>query len=225
MENYEVQSKIIDDKVFKSFYYIIFIVFIITSITVFIITGFAIQSKVNSSNYVNSIPSILLNSYLLSGNCWSCNAQTQEFKFISKYVENDLTNTDTSTTGHFPTNRHNKLIIPNLAVFNNLQFLAPFDLSSPDPSQTTTLYFGNMSKIAAPGLSGLPPNSRSTLIINSFNGDTIPENSRCLSFTYSRIYIVYNYNNILNNTNYKLCICPSNRIGNIFLTEFCASFN
>lgn len=225
METYQEKPIIIENKVYKAFYGIFFVVFIITSITVYIITGFAVQAKVNASNSLNIILPILQNSYILSGDCWSCDAKTGELDFISAFVENDLSSSDSSTTGHFPTNRHNTLVIPNTVVFNNLQFLAPLNLMSSSTAQTTTLYFGNMSKIASPGVSGLPINSRSTIIINAFNGDTISENSRCLSFTNPRIYIVSSYNNILNITNYNLCICPGNTNSNIPQKEFCVQFN
>jgi len=212
------------NKTFSAFLYIIFIVFIATSVTSIVLMGISTKSKVDSSNEVNDIVSILLNSYLLSGNCLQCNAKTNELTFLSKYVENDPLNSNSISTPHFPVNSGNRLIIPNLVVFNNLQFVNNFDLTSTDSSQTTSLYFGNMSKFASPSVTGLPLNSRSTLIINAFNGDIVPQNSRCLSFTNPRIYIVYTYNNMLNITNFNLCLCPP-ASSLIVQKEYCSQFS
>lgn len=206
---------------FTIFLIIAFVILIITGVTAIIISGFAIQAKVNSSNDVNNIITILVNSFMLTGNCWTCNAKTGDLTFISKYVENVPDFSDAGTTPQFPISRGNKPIIPNLVAFNNLAFINGLDLTS-STADTTQLFFGNMSKLAVGGVTGLPTHSRSALIINTFNGDIVNENSRCVSFTHARIYIVYNYNNLLNITNFNLCLCPPNTL--YPQHEFCHQF-
>ena len=193
---------------FTIFLLIGFLILIATGITAIVIGSVSIKAKVDSSNNVNDIISILVNSYLLTGNCWSCNAKTGDLTFISKYVENVPANSAAGTTPQLPIDRGNRAIIPNLVAFNNLAFINGIDLSSTDSAQTTQLYYGHMSKLAQPSVTGLPTQSRSAMIVNAFNGDIVSENSRCVSFTYARIYIVYTYNDILNITNFDLCLCP-----------------
>lgn len=210
-------------KIFTVFYLLGFILLFAVTITAIVIGSIAIKSKVDSSNNVNQIIQLLVNSYYLAGNCWTCNAKTGDLTYISKYVENVPANSGASATPQFPTDRGNRAIIPNLVAFNNLAFVNGLDLTSPSVGQTTQLFFGNMSKIAVPSVSGLPTHSRSALIINAFNGDIVNENSRCVDFTYARIYIVYTFNNVLNITNFNLCLCPPN--SGYPQHEFCHQFS
>ena len=56
-------------------------------------------------------------------------------------------------------------------------------------------------------INNIPNKHRSVMGIGMFDNSTYTVNSRCGQNNYGSIYIVFNFNNLNNNTEYNLCYC------------------
>lgn len=195
---------------FATTFYVTFVIFVATTVPIIIFAGLDFNRTLNTQTSISRLADRLSDSYLLVGDCWTCDARLQILTFISDYIENNLINVD-DTTPHFPEQG---------VAINNLQtdgqdggdiYLAGIDMTTPqtDGTPTTSFVLGNMTRNAASSVIGLPLTHSAVMGIGIFNGDNDPVNTRCTQISNAVIYIRYNFNNIINSTEYRLCLCDN----------------
>lgn len=208
-------------KFFSAIFYLSFVFFIISTVTVIIFASMVFNNTLKVKSHVGDITS-KLNQYstILTGNCWSCELSTGTLQFLSKNIENDLLNTDITTPNYFDQGVNLNFFETgtgdggpvnfmglNMAIDNNNNGL---------PS--ASLILGNMSRLTPHSVKGIPKTHRSVMGIGSYNGDVISVNTRCSEISNTIIYILYNFNNLNNLTEYNFCLCDN-------LAEYCMPFN
>jgi len=196
-------------KFFATLFYIMFAFYIISGVGMIVTVSIEFHRTLHIQSEVSHLASLLNQSKYLVGDCWSCDTSKGNLYFLSDYVENDLTNVD-DTTPHFP---ETGVSLQNLIVGGgpgDSITLDGIDLrtSQTDGTPTTSLIFGNMSRTAS-SVVGLPLTHSAVMGVGMYPGDIVPVNTRCIEISNTVIYIRFNYNNIINSTEYRLCLCDN----------------
>jgi len=198
-------------KFFATIFYIMFALFVMSSAGMIVVVSIDFHRTLNNQDKISDLTTILSKSTYLSGNCWSCDTATQDLTFTSNSIENDLTNVD-DTTSHFPELGVglNNFVTSGFPSESSTTLIG-IDLRTPqtDGTPTTSLIFGNMTRTADSSVVGLPLTHASVISIGIYNGDVVPVNTRCTEISNTVIYIRFNFNNIINSTQYQLCLCDS----------------
>lgn len=195
---------------FATTFYLTFAFLVISTIPIIIFAGLDFNRTLHAQTSISKLVDELSNSYFLKGDCWTCDTKTQLLTFVSNDIENNLINVD-DTTPHFPEQG---------VTINNFQtngqtggnvYLGGIDLSTPqtDGTPTTSFILGNMTRNADSSVVGLPVTHSSVMAVGIYNGDNNPVNTRCTQISNTVIYIRYNFNNIINSTEYRLCLCDN----------------
>ena len=200
---------------FTFFFYLFFSLMIVTSIVMIIINSVVFNNTLNARYRVNELSNLISNLNIISGDCWQCDSSTGILTFISQYLENE-----NNATIQFA---NNDLSISDMQINSKSESAIFFDginLISTNNNiaiKSASMMFGNSSRYAI-DVENLPVLSDSTINVGLYNGDIISENSRCIEISNAVIYIVYYYNNIINSTDFNLCVCNN-------LIESCIQYN
>lgn len=197
-------------KFFTTIFYIMFVLFVISGAGMIVVVSIDFNRTLKNQGKISDLTTILRDSAYLSGNCWSCDTTTQDLLFISDSIENDLTNVG-DTTPHFSEAGVGLNHFKTNAASGGDITLNGIDLrtSQTDGTPTTSLIFGNMTRTADPSVLGLPLAHSAVMSVGVYNGDNVPVNTRCTEISNTVIYIIFNFNNIINSTEYQLCLCDT----------------
>lgn len=202
---------------FRWFFFIFFVIFLLFGGGMMAFSGLALNKALNTRSDVNSFSTVLSNSHLVSGNCWACDAKTGVLTITSDFIDSDLVNTDPLTKqfpdggihlvqAYIPGNAGQDVMIDNMDITSLVA----------GATKSASIVLGNATKYADSSLTGLSPNSVSTMAVGVYNGDSTTVNQRCGDFTTARTYLKYEFNSLTNFSDFYLCLCST--------AEYCKTY-